>query len=98
MLNNDLDIRCPRCGKLAKLKTWNELTYSMCSTREMKRAYTQLYEKKAFKQESNAFYICPNCNQWSRGSQLKIVNTDDKELLKLGGRSILFGKDNKKHN
>lgn len=96
MINNYVDVWCPRCGKVAKLKTWNDLTHSMCTTREMKRAYTQLYEKKAFRQESNTFYICPNCQQWSRGSQLKIVNTDDNELKKLGGRSVVFGKENKK--
>lgn len=97
MINNCEEVWCPRCGKVAKLETWNSLTYSMCSTREMKRAYTQLYEKKAFKQESNTFYICPNCHQWSRGSQLKIVNTDNAELKKLGGRSIIFGDRCKKH-
>ena len=96
MIDNCVDILCPRCGKVTKLKNWNDLTYSMCSTREMKRAYTQLYEKKAFKHESNTFYICPQCYQWSRGSQLKITNTDNPELKKLGGRSVVFGKENKK--
>lgn len=95
MLDGNLDIRCPRCRQNSKLRVWDTLTYSMCSTREMRRAYTQLYKEKAFKHESNTFYVCPMCRNWSRGSQLKIVNTDNPELQKLGGRSFLYSASEK---
>lgn len=96
MINKCVDVLCPRCGKVTKLEIWNNLTYSMCSTREMRRAYTQLYEEKAFRHESNTFYVCPQCHQWSRGSQLRITNTDNTELKKLGGRSVVVRNENKK--
>lgn len=54
----------------------------------MKRAYTHLYEEKAFYKKSNTFYVCTSCGKWSRGSQLRIVDTNDEKLLKLGGEPV----------
>lgn len=88
-ISRNEDVRCPRCFKHSKLGEWNDLTYSKCSNREMKRAFTLLTEEKAFFRKSDTFYLCPKCGQWSRGSQLAIINTDNKRLLKLGRERVI---------
>lgn len=95
-LDNNLDVQCPLCGTSNKLKIWDDDTYGKCTNREMKRAYTHLNNSKAFKRNSDTFYICRNCKKWSRGSQLSIVNTEDKFLRSLGGESVFIveNKDN----
>lgn len=95
-LDNSLDVQCPWCGASNKLKDWDDYTYSHCTNREMKRAYTHLNNSKAFKRSSDTFYICKCCNKWARGSQLSIINTDDKFLRSLGGESVFIieNKDN----
>lgn len=89
MISRDEKIRCNWCGKASKLGEWNDLTYSKCVNREMKRAFTQLTNEKAFNRSSDTFYICPCCKKWSRGSQLSIVNASDKRLEKLGGEPFM---------
>ena len=88
-LSRTLDVKCTWCGKASTLGEWNDLTYSKCTNREMKRAFTALTSKKAFLRASDTFYICPHCNRWSRGSQLSIVNTDDPKLKRLGNESVV---------
>ena len=91
------DVRCPRCNEISKLGDWNDTTYKRCTNREMRRAFTQLSEERAFLRKSDTFYMCPRCKSWSRGCQLKIVNTTNEKLLKLGGESIftsINGEDN----
>lgn len=80
---------CPWCGHVHTIEEWDNETFLKCKNREMKRAYTHLYEEKAFFHKSNTFYICGYCKKWSRGSQLRIVNTTDEKLLKLGGEPIV---------
>lgn len=82
-------VLCGWCYKTSTLGEWDDLTYSKCTNREMKRAYTRLTEEKAFLRKSDTFYVCPVCGKWSRGSQLKIVDTNDKRLLKLGGEQVV---------
>lgn len=89
MISREEDIKCPWCRAVNKLGVWNDLTYSKCVNREMKRAFTKLMEEKAFLTKTDTYYICPSCNKWSRGSQLSIVNTDNPKLLKLGGELII---------
>lgn len=82
-------VRCGWCGKDSSLGEWNDLTYSKCTNREMKRAFTKLTDEKAFLHKSDTFYMCPKCNKWSRGSQLRIVDSDNPKLKKLGGEPTL---------
>lgn len=89
MLSRDLDVKCGWCGKDSTLGQWNDDTYAKCTNREMKRAFVGLTDKRAFLRKTDSFYICPVCKKWSRGSQLKIVHTDDPALLKLGGESFV---------
>lgn len=89
MIGRNEDVKCPRCNNISKLGEWNDLTYSKCVNREMKRVFTQLTQEKAFKNNTDSYYVCPICNDWSRGNQLKIVNTTNEKLLKLGGQSIM---------
>lgn len=88
MLSRNLDIRCQRCGGISSLGSWNDETYSLCVTREMRRTFTELTKERAFKRESDTFYKCPICGQLSRGSQL-IIESDDIKLRKLGRESII---------
>ena len=88
-LSRDLDIECPYCYKASKLGSWNDLSYEKCSNREMKRAFKHLNDPKAFEEKSDRYYICPKCGKWVGGWALKIVNTADEALKKLGGKAVL---------
>lgn len=89
MLKEDNMIQCGWCKQKKEASKWEEITKAECKSREMRRAYTSVLNEKTFKRESNTFYKCPECGQWSRGCQLKIVDTDDERLLKLGGQPII---------
>ncbi|MBO5388009.1 MAG: hypothetical protein J6A59_07715 [Lachnospiraceae bacterium] len=89
MIDRHVDVKCGWCAKTATLGEWNDLTYSRCTNREMKRAFINLTAEKAFMRKSDTFYECPNCHKWSRGSQLSIVNTNDARLLRLGGEPTM---------
>ena len=65
-------VRCGWCFKDSLLGEWNDLTFSKCTNREMKRDFTQLSDS----------------NTWSRGSQLRIVDTDNESLKRLGGEPV----------
>ena len=82
-------VRCGWCGEVSNLGEWNDLTYSKCTNREMKRAFTSLTDSKAFIRKSDTFYMCPKCSKWSRGSQLSIVDTNNPMLSKLGREPII---------
>jgi len=56
----------------------------------MRRAYTKLYKVEAFKRKTDTFYKCPKCENWSRGCQLAIVDTDDERLLRLGREPVIM--------
>ena len=88
MIDKNIDIECGWCQQASRAEEWEENTYKECITREMRRAYTSIYKEKAFKRKTEAFYKCPKCNKWIRGSKLKIVNTEDENLTKLGGEPI----------
>ena len=89
MISREEKVECPWCGETKTLGEWNDNTYKRCTSREMRRAFTPLTQERAFTRKADTFYLCVNCNRWSRGSQLKIVNTDDKKLLKLGGEPLV---------
>lgn len=85
-LERNMMVRCQWCSKKSTLGDWNDLTYSKCVNREMKRLFKPLTEISEWGNKSQSFYMCPNCNMWSKGPQLKIVDTDDPKLLALGGK------------
>lgn len=82
-------VRCGWCYKSANLGDWNDLTYSKCYNREMKRAFIALTDVKAFSRKADTYYMCPNCGEWSRGSQLSIIETTDEKLKKLGNEYVI---------
>lgn len=90
MISRNEKIRCGWCSAVNSLGEWNDLTYSKCTSRQMKRAFTQLTEEKAFLRKSDTFYLCPSCGKWSRGSQLSIIDSDNPKLMRLGGEPV-FG-------
>ena len=90
MISRNEHVRCGWCMKVSSLGEWNDLTYSKCTNREMKRAFTQLTSEKAFLRKSDTFYLCPHCGKWSRGSQLSIVDTEDHKLLSLGREPVML--------
>lgn len=75
---------CKWCFNESTLSEWNDLTYSKCTNREMKRKFTSLSDEKAFMKKSDTFYICPKCYKWSRGSEIRVINTKNQKLIKLG--------------
>lgn len=88
-LNKDTKVKCGWCDKISTVEEWNDYTFSQCISREMRRAFTPLFKRKAFRRDSNTFYRCPKCDTWSRGSQLFIVDFDNSELSELGGEPII---------
>ena len=101
-LSRNEDVICGWCGAINTLGKWSDLTYSKCTNREMKRAFQPLTDSKAFMKNTKSYYICPDCGKWSKGSQLKIINSDNDEVSKLGGDmtmlSILGGNSSKDNN
>lgn len=89
MLSEDIMILCQWCGNKSTAKEWNDNTYAECKSREMRRKYTPIYKERTFKRGANTFYKCPSCGTWSRGSQLKIADMNNKDLLGLGGEPII---------
>lgn len=89
MLDKLTMIRCGWCGSKDTAVNWDKLTYSECKSREMRRLYTPIFKEKTFNRNADTFYKCPNCGTWSRGSQLAIVDTKDKRLLKLGREPLI---------
>lgn len=87
MLDTSLMIKCPRCEAESTLGDWDDYSYAECITREMRRGYIPLQEKRAFNTKSGVCYKCPKCAQWIRGSQL-IIDSDDPELRKLGRKRL----------
>ena len=82
-------IKCQWCNKKSTLEDWENNTYKECINREMKRAYTHLYEKRAFIKSTDSYYKCPQCGKWLAGSELIIVDSNNKKLEKLGRQSII---------
>lgn len=78
---------CPWCNSDTTVKEWDDNSFAECISRETKRAYKHLTDKKVWGKESKNFYKCPSCGQWVRGNKLKL-DTPDKELSKLGGQSL----------
>lgn len=88
MIGKKERVLCGWCGRDSSAEEWNNLTYSCCTNREMKRSYLEIYKEKAFGRRDPKFYKCPKCGTWSQGSQLRIVNTKDERLLRLGGDPV----------
>ena len=97
MISREESVECPWCGNKEELGVWNDYTYMQCTSREMRRAFTELTREKAFTRKAKTFYLCIKCNKWVRGSQLWIVDTDNPELKKLG-REPIFCVFERDHN
>ena len=95
MINTTEMIQCPWCINKTSLGEWDANTFKQCVTREMRRSYINLTKNRAFERRSDTFYLCPICGKWSRGCQLKIVDTDNEELKKLGGEPIILTRKTK---
>ena len=89
MISKIVGIICGWCDKKSSIETWEDTTYAECTSREQRRAYTSLYNEKAFLRKTDTFYKCPHCGMWSRGCQLTITDTDDEKLLKLGREPVI---------
>lgn len=89
VLKEDTHIKCSWCDGVSNAKDWNDETFAHCVSREMRRKFVPIYNEKVFRKNTQYYYKCPLCGKWSKGSQLSIVDTDDKKLLKLGGEPII---------
>lgn len=69
---DDTMIVCSWCSTPHTANEWNDLTYSQCKSRDMRRAYTPITDSKAFSGNKKSYYKCPECGQWRAGSSLKI--------------------------
>lgn len=70
MLNKEDKVGCYWCSEVSTAENWNNATYSECTSREMRRAYTPIFNEKTFTESANTFYKCPLCGKWTRGSNL----------------------------
>ena len=89
MVGKQDNIRCGWCDSKSTAEKWNENSYKECKSREMRRAYTDIYKYAAYRVGANTFYKCPACSSWSRGCQLAVVDTNDVKLLKLGRKPVI---------
>lgn len=89
MIDKNNNIECGWCKGKSTAEEWNNTTLSQCKSREMRRAYTEIYNESTFYRKADTFYMCPLCSTWSRGSQLAIVDTEDKRLLRLGREPVM---------
>lgn len=85
----DSKIKCQWCSGVERAEIWNDKTFSECTTREMRRAFKEIYRTSVWMKGSNHFYKCPNCGSWSRGSQLVLLNKSDEVVKGLGCESVL---------
>ena len=93
MIDRNEHVRCSWCYGVSPLGDWNDLTYSQCTNREMKRAFRSLKNRQVWGKESKNFYKCPNCANWSRGNKLRVIS-DNAELSKLGNEPLFKINDN----
>jgi len=90
MISKDADIKCGWCSHVDKAENWNNNSKAACVSREMRRAYRDIYNEKVFdRHKKPAYYKCPKCSTWSKGSQLRIVNSDNPEHRRLGGEPVI---------
>ncbi len=88
MVGKDEIIICQWCNGKSTAKEWNDVTYQQCTSREMRRAFVDVYQNKSFSERADRYYMCPKCRRWLKGSQL-IIDSDDEELKKLGRKPII---------
>lgn len=88
-INKDSLVECQWCNIKSKAIEWNDLTFAQCFTREMKRAFRNIYDIKVWGNNSKNFYKCPNCGMWSRGNQLILFDEAGEKTRGLGGRPII---------
>lgn len=86
---SDVSVVCPWCLKENTLKNWDDNTFKECKNREMKRDFMHLQMSKTWLRSSKAYFKCPDCGQWVISAKLKIANTTDARLLKLGGEPLV---------
>lgn len=88
-VKDDSMIRCQWCQGENTAKEWNDLTYSDCKSREMRRAFRNIKEPKAWEQDAKFYYRCPCCSQWLRGDQLILLDNDGEPVRGIGGSPII---------
>ena len=89
MIAKTVKIKCGWCESKSTAEEWEDTTYAECTCREQRRTYTSIYLERAFNKNGDTYYKCPKCSMWSRGSQLRITDTEDSKLLRLGGDDIV---------
>ena len=92
-------VRCQWCNTDTAAKEWNDITYSECITREMKRAFKPIFDIKVWGKGSDHFYKCPKCGMWSKGNQLLLIRPDGSVQRGLGGFPVMtIRKESIHHN
>lgn len=69
------NIKCRHCEKESLLLKWDLATKNNCNTREQRRAYVSLEQKKAY--SGNYIYECPNCGMGTDGKHIKVFLTKE---------------------
>lgn len=63
---------CPGCKKSSTLLDWDKATKDLCTTREMRRSYRSVLDKKNWAHGVCRYYACPLCGNLYRANQLKL--------------------------
>ena len=87
-LDKSLEVICPWCNKNSTISQWDDLAFSKCLNRQMRRDFKHLDDPKTWTESADAFFICPKCEQWSRSTKLKIANPTNSEEGRLGGEPL----------
>ena len=96
-ISKDSKVKCQWCTGVDSAESWNTTTYNECTSREMRRAYKNIYIKSVWLKNSDHFYKCPNCGRWSRGSQLILLDNNDSIVKGLGCQPVMIVANNNKN-
>lgn len=88
-ISEDSKVKCQWCTATLEAKLWNENTFKQCSSREMRRAFKEIYRHSVWMKDSSFFYKCPNCGCWSRGSQLVLLDSKGEVVKGYGCEPVM---------
>lgn len=75
------ELKCPSCLTSKQASVWDEDTKGKCLTRQQRRDYVSICEKRTTFKATEIYYYCKKCDQWILGHILhknKVIKTVNK--------------------
>lgn len=90
LVKENSQVKCQWCSGITDAKSWNAETFKQCSSREMKRAFKDIYNIQVWLKNSDNYYKCPKCGTWSRGNQLILLDNKGNIVRSVGNVPIMI--------